>query len=249
MLRYGSDRPDRRLGTEIVDLTEIFRGSELKVFSGAIESGGVVRASRRAASSRAAASTTSRGEGAGPSAPRDSCGGRWKTAAGSRRGQVPERRRDVRRDRRRFGAGAGDAFLIVADQAAVAAEVLGELRVAVADTGPEGDDLLGRRLPDVRVERGREPLGPAPSSLHLADGRPRERPGHVAEPRVRRRLERLGARGGSIRISHPDVQQKVFDALGIAEDEASASASCSRRSATARRRTAGSRSGSTAGSP
>src|SRR4051812_49556069 len=40
MLRYGSDRPDRRLGLEIVDLTDSFRSSEFKVFSGAIEAGG-----------------------------------------------------------------------------------------------------------------------------------------------------------------------------------------------------------------
>ena len=46
MLRYGSDRPDRRLGVEIHDLTDVFRGSEFKVFGGAIEAGGVVRALR-----------------------------------------------------------------------------------------------------------------------------------------------------------------------------------------------------------
>ncbi len=44
MLRYGSDRPDRRIGVEIHDLSEVFRGSAFKVFGGAIESGGVVRA-------------------------------------------------------------------------------------------------------------------------------------------------------------------------------------------------------------
>ena len=44
MLRYGSDRPDRRLGVEIEDLTDVLRGSGFKVFSGAVEAGGVVRA-------------------------------------------------------------------------------------------------------------------------------------------------------------------------------------------------------------
>src|SRR5207244_630655 len=44
MLRYGSDRPDRRLGREIHDLTEIFRETEARVFRGALDEGGVVRA-------------------------------------------------------------------------------------------------------------------------------------------------------------------------------------------------------------
>ena len=43
LLRYGTDRPDRRIGMEIADLADAFAGSEFKVFSGALESGGVVR--------------------------------------------------------------------------------------------------------------------------------------------------------------------------------------------------------------
>jgi aspartyl-tRNA synthetase len=42
--RYGIDKPDTRFGMELVDLTEEFRGSAFKVFSGAIAAGGVVKA-------------------------------------------------------------------------------------------------------------------------------------------------------------------------------------------------------------
>src|SRR5437868_2422409 len=42
--RYGSDKPDRRFGRELVDLGEIFRSSGLKVFRGALYAGGVVKA-------------------------------------------------------------------------------------------------------------------------------------------------------------------------------------------------------------
>jgi aspartyl-tRNA synthetase len=42
--RYGSDKPDRRFGMELVDLGEIFRESSFKVFRSALESGGVVKA-------------------------------------------------------------------------------------------------------------------------------------------------------------------------------------------------------------
>jgi aspartyl-tRNA synthetase len=42
--RYGIDKPDTRLGMELADFTEEFRGSDFKVFSGAVEAGGVVKA-------------------------------------------------------------------------------------------------------------------------------------------------------------------------------------------------------------
>jgi len=44
MNRYGIDKPDTRFGIEIVDFTEDFRASSFKVFSGAVASGGVVKA-------------------------------------------------------------------------------------------------------------------------------------------------------------------------------------------------------------
>src|SRR5438093_4760201 len=42
--RYGSDKPDRRFGMELVDLGEIFRESGFKVFRSAVDAGGVVKA-------------------------------------------------------------------------------------------------------------------------------------------------------------------------------------------------------------
>src|SRR5881296_1451311 len=42
--RFGSDKPDRRFGMELVDLGEIFRESNFKVFRGALDAGGVVKA-------------------------------------------------------------------------------------------------------------------------------------------------------------------------------------------------------------
>src|SRR5436190_9687485 len=42
--RWGIDKPDTRFGMELVDFTEDFRASTFKVFSGAIASGGVVKA-------------------------------------------------------------------------------------------------------------------------------------------------------------------------------------------------------------
>jgi aspartyl-tRNA synthetase len=44
MNRYGADKPDTRFAMELVDMTDDFRGSTFKVFSGAIAAGGVVKA-------------------------------------------------------------------------------------------------------------------------------------------------------------------------------------------------------------
>jgi aspartyl-tRNA synthetase len=42
--RYGSDKPDRRFGMELVDLSDDFRSSSFKVFRSALDTGGVVKA-------------------------------------------------------------------------------------------------------------------------------------------------------------------------------------------------------------
>ena len=44
MARYGTDRPDTRFGLELVDVSEIVKDSGFKVFSGAVNSGGIVKA-------------------------------------------------------------------------------------------------------------------------------------------------------------------------------------------------------------
>ncbi|NPA32226.1 MAG: aspartate--tRNA ligase [Aquificae bacterium] len=42
--RYGTDKPDRRFGLELVDLTDIFKETEFKVFRAVVNQGGVVKA-------------------------------------------------------------------------------------------------------------------------------------------------------------------------------------------------------------
>ncbi|MEK6613659.1 MAG: aspartate--tRNA ligase [Candidatus Binatota bacterium] len=40
---YGTDKPDLRFGLELIDFSSAFKGSQVKVFSGAIEKGGLVK--------------------------------------------------------------------------------------------------------------------------------------------------------------------------------------------------------------
>jgi len=43
MERFGSDKPDTRFEMELLDLTEILRGTKMNVFNNAIENGGIVK--------------------------------------------------------------------------------------------------------------------------------------------------------------------------------------------------------------
>ena len=43
MGRYGSDKPDTRFGLELVDVSDLMKDSGFKVFSGAVASGGIVK--------------------------------------------------------------------------------------------------------------------------------------------------------------------------------------------------------------
>jgi aspartyl-tRNA synthetase len=44
MARYGLDAPDRRFAMELIDVSQVFRNSEFKVFKGALDQGGIIKA-------------------------------------------------------------------------------------------------------------------------------------------------------------------------------------------------------------
>ncbi len=44
MLKYGNDRPDTRFGLDLIDITQIFKNSEFKVFSDTVKKGGIIKA-------------------------------------------------------------------------------------------------------------------------------------------------------------------------------------------------------------
>ncbi len=44
MERFGSDKPDRRFGLELIELSDIFKNTEFKVFKGVLDKGGIIKA-------------------------------------------------------------------------------------------------------------------------------------------------------------------------------------------------------------
>ncbi|MGH2741815.1 MAG: aspartate--tRNA ligase [Thermoleophilaceae bacterium] len=221
MLRYGSDRPDRRLGVEIVDLTEVFRGSQLKVFAGAVESGGVVRALRargdftRSRIDRLEEKAKSLGA-KGLAWAVVEADGVWRSPIAKFLGED-----EIARATQAVEAREGDVILFAADTVALAARVLGGLRPDVAEGEPEGHDcfwVVDFPMFEWNEDEGRfDPLHhpfTAPTGDLAGDpGAWRSRAYDVV-------LDGWELGGGSIRINRPDVQQKVFDALGIGPEEA-----------------------------
>jgi aspartyl-tRNA synthetase len=220
LLRYGSDRPDRRIGVEIEDLTDVFRGSEFKVFSGAVEAGGVVRAIKAAGEwprSRFDALTEqAQSLGAKGLAWAVVEDGGWRSPIAKFLGEE-----EVRRATDALGAREGEAILIVADAAEVAAKVLGVLRLEVSDVEPEGHDCFWVvDFPMFEWDEGEgrwdalhHPFTSPSGDLDADPGSWRSRSYDVV-------LDGWELGSGSIRINRPDLQQKVFDALGIEAEEA-----------------------------
>jgi aspartyl-tRNA synthetase len=220
MLRYGSDRPDRRLGVQIQDLTEVFRGSEFKVFAGAVEGGGVVRGLRATGEFPRSRfdQLTERAQELGAK------GLVWAVVEdGGWRSPVAKFLSDAEMSAaiEALGASEGDALLVVADQAPVAARVLGELRVQVAEGRPTGDDVFWvTDFPMFEWNEGEARWDPLHHPFTSPTGDLEGDPGGWRSRAYDVVWNGWELGGGSIRISRPDVQQQVFDALGIGPDEA-----------------------------
>jgi aspartyl-tRNA synthetase len=221
MLHYGSDRPDRRLGLEIVDVSDAFRSSEFKVFAGALASGGVVRALKAAGEwprSRFDA-LTERAQSLGAK------GLAWAVVEGGGEWRSPIAKflseDEIARTNDALGAREGDAILIVADTAEIAAAVLGALRPEVAEGRPEGHEIFWVvdfpafewNEDEARWDPLHHPFTSPTGDLEADPGSWRSRAYDVI-------FDGWELGGGSIRISDPAVQQKVFDAIGIGPEEA-----------------------------
>src|SRR3954451_23342766 len=130
MLRWGSDRPDRRFGLEIVDVGDALRGSDFKVFESVLDSGGVVRAIN------AGNQSLSRSELDGLNEVVQRHGGKavaWAVveAGGAWRSPIAKFLGDERvaAANAKLAASEGEVLLFVADAERVAAGALGGLRL------------------------------------------------------------------------------------------------------------------------
>lgn len=219
--RFGSDKPDTRFGLELVEVGHLFRESEFQVFREAerVKSLAVPKALSR--KEIADLEELAKRHGAGGLAfARVEEGG---FAGGVARFLEPVRQSLLETTK----AAPGDTLLFVAGPAKVAATALGQVRLKLAellDLPREGFRFLWVvDFPLLEWDEERQGwtymhhpfTSPHPEDLPLLD----TDPGKVRALAYDLVLNGTEVGGGSIRIHDPSLQAKMFQVLGIGEEE------------------------------
>ncbi len=228
--KYGSDKPDLRFGVTLADVTPAVRGSGFGVFAGVAAAGGRVRAlavpgGAEALSRKdiAALEAVAREHGAKGLAWFKCAGGLLESGSSKFLSEAEQRAL-----REATGASDGDLLLAVADTFRVSAAALGAVRLAVGRRlqlfDPQAFEFLW--VVDFPMFERDEQTG-ALSPAHHPFCMPREtHPGQLeSDPAatVARSYDlvlngvELGS--GSVRIHDPALQERVFRAIGLPEEE------------------------------
>ena len=239
--RYGSDKPDRRFGMELVDLREIFRESSFKVFRSALESGGVVKA----INAKGFASITigqadelteiAKLYGAKGLAFIKIENGEWKSPIVK---FFSETEKATLQSKLKIEE--GDCVFFGADKWEIACEVLGRLRLRIAEiqelhgrarplragqasSAPEWDFLWVTDFPlfEWSPEENKWNAMHHPFTRPKAEDMPLFEEKKFSEVRAEAYdvvLNGVEIGGGSMRIYEPELQDKMFEALGISPE-------------------------------
>ncbi|MHB1296411.1 MAG: aspartate--tRNA ligase [Anaerolineae bacterium] len=230
MERYGSDKPDIRFGMPLTDLSDLVAHSDFRVFSGAIESGGQVKAILASGCAdytrRQIDELTAFAQGYGAK------GLAWITVREEGvRSSVAKflSETEMQAILQRMEAKPGDLVLIVADSARVVAETLGQLRLEMGRRLNLMDDgVLGFAwitdfpLLEWNDEEQRYTAVHHPFTAALDEDLPmlETDPGKVRAKAYDVVANGYEVGGGSIRIHRKDVQDRMFRAIGMSEQEA-----------------------------
>jgi aspartyl-tRNA synthetase len=229
MDRFGSDKPDLRFETELVDLSETFRNSQFKVFRAALDQKGVVKAINAKGFANITTgqieevTNLAKQAGAKGLAFIKVENGEWKSPIVK---FFSESERQSLTDK--MGIEEGDLILFGADSWETVCTVLGRLRLKVAEftkliTDP--DELNFLWVTDFPL-MSFDPAENKWNAMHHPFTRPKTEDisfleqGEFSKVRAVAYdvvLNGVEIGGGSLRIHESDLQQKVFSALGISE--------------------------------
>lgn len=231
MDRYGSDKPDTRFGMELTDVTDVVKDCEFAVFKGAIENGGTVRG------------INAKGQGGMPRKKidklvdfvRDFGAKGLAYIAVQEDGSVKSSFAKFMKEEEMsglieaMGGENGDLLLFAADKNKVVWDVLGNLRLELARQmelldKSEYKFLWVTEFPLLEWNEEQERY----TAMHHPFTMPMEEdleyidtdPGRVRAKAYDIVLNGNEIGGGSVRIYHQDVQNKMFEVLGFTPEKA-----------------------------
>ncbi|MGC2131247.1 MAG: aspartate--tRNA ligase [Candidatus Aquilonibacter sp.] len=227
--RYGVDKPDLRFGLELVQVNEVFAGTEFVVFKSVIESGGALVALRYPGGA-----SLSRRDFDALTEEAKQFGGKgmvW-VALGADGAKSSAQKfisdEHVAKLRAACGSETGDAILLFADERALALAVAGKMRNVVGERcglrDPktfvfcwvldfpylEIDEVTGKPVPS------HHPFtSPGEDQWRFIDTDPRK----MRAQHYDMVLNGWELGSGSIRIHKPELQRKIFEMLGMTAEQ------------------------------
>ena len=230
MERYGSDKPDTRFAMELVNVSDIVKNSDFGVFSGTIENGGCVRGinakdqgdmSRRKIDKLTDLAKYHGGKGLAYLSINED--GTYKSSFAKFMSEE-----ELSNLVGHMSGEAGDLLLFVADKDEVAFDVLGNLRLELANQldlidKDKFDFLWVTDFPlfeyskeqDRYVSKHHPFTMPLEEDIDLIDTDPAK----VRSKAYDIILNGNEIGGGSVRIHQTEIQEKVFKALGFTKEE------------------------------
>ena len=231
MDRFGSDKPDTRFGMELVDVTDVVKGCGFGVFTGAIENGGTVRGlnvkGQGSMPRKKIDKLVDSAKGNGAKGLAYLCINEDGTYKSSFAKFMTEE--ELNNLVKAMAGEPGDLLLFAADKNKIVWNVLGALRLELAETLELIDKSKWNFLWVVEFpqfewsdEQGR----------YLAMHHPFTMPMEEDIPYLDTDLGKVRAKaydivlngteigGGSVRIHQADIQEKMFEALGFTKEAA-----------------------------
>ena len=230
MERYGSDKPDLRFGMELMDISEYVKGSDFKVFSSVLENGGQVKVINVEDYANI------------PRRELDGLVEYVKNYGAKGLAWIQYTEEGVKSPFKKFyddatfdtikeacHAKTGDLLLVIADKPLVVAQALGELRLEMARRRGliDPDKLSFLWVVDFPMFEYSEEEKRW-KAMHHPFTAPRDEdvqylqsdPGRVKANAYDMVLNGVEIGGGSLRIYNGDLQEKVFEAIGLSMEEA-----------------------------
>ena len=231
VLKYGSDKPDTRFDLELEDISHIFAESEFKVFSGAIKNGGIIKVLKV----EGKAGELSRKEIDDYTETAKSLGAKglaWiRVSEGEWQSPIVKffSHEEKENLQNTLNLKDGDIVFFAADTSHIVNMVLSHLRLSLGERfglidhskfeflWVEDFPLFDFDHNEKRYVAMHHPFtSPKEEDMELLDGEK----GKIRSRAYDVVLNGVEIGGGSIRIYRKDIQEKIFQAIGLSMEEA-----------------------------